>query len=245
MRRRRPVLGFTPFSELSHHKKRDLYISLRQKIANNKHRYNSDKFLSDIVLDEAGRPPLFNQLATLTFLGMDGETIWNATLRSAWQEYWDDIGELASQEAHACEDATKPIGAVPEKFNIREWLIPTYDASGRKTGYTMREDEPQTIYGGLTRGDFMRQYEEELIIKDSGTTAPIYESFRIEPGFEYGIGLYAVMDVEEVNPRAIDAMIDRFRALGEKPWKADAPVPFDRLPKKTLLALASELPPRK
>jgi hypothetical protein len=89
-----------------------------------------------------------------------------------------------------------------------------------------------------TRGQFTQEYESELIHNDRGSVAPVFEEFRIEPGFEYGIGLYATMDAPTITVDALESMIAKFRAMGEKPWKSEAPVPHERLPRDTFINLA-------
>lgn len=222
-----------PFSELSRHKQRDLYIRLRGQIKNHKKKY-SEHFLSRHVLDEPNRPALFDQDADFYFLGLDGHTIWNAFLSSANHEYWRLIDELASQKSE--ELLPSP------DYNIKDMFIPIYDASGRLAHYTMRENEPQTHpeFGGKTRSKFESDYAQKLIREDTGNIIPIYEEFRIEPGFKYGVGLYITIDAPTINIEVFETAIARFRALGEKPWKSSTPVPHAHLPKDTFANLAAE-----
>jgi hypothetical protein len=220
-----------PFSELSRHKQRDLYIRLRGKINHSKNRY-SKNFLSTIVLDEPNRPALFDQYATFYFLGLDGHTIWSTYLFSANREYWHSIDELASQKASELR---------PERdFKFKDWLIPVYDANGKKTHAVMREQKPHPEFGNKTRSQFTDEYAGKLIREDTGKTAPVYEEFRIEPGFEYGVGLYITIDAPTINIDTIETAIARFRALGETPWKSSMPVPHAHLPKDTFANLAAE-----
>lgn len=70
----------------------------------------------------------------------------------------------------------------------------------------MAEQKTHEEFGNNTRSEFKKSYESELIQKDTGDTAPIYEYFRIDKKYAYGIGLYAVIDVPEIN-----AEVDRSR----------------------------------
>lgn len=219
------------FSELSQHKKRDLYIRLRGKINHPKNRY-SKNFLSTIVLDEPNRPALFDRNATFYFLGLDGHTIWNAYLFSASDRYWHEISDLACKKA----DELRP----ERDFRFKDLLIPVYDADGKKSGYTMREQKSHHEFGNKTRREFTGEYEAQLIREDTGHTVQVYEEFRIEKGFEYGVGLYITLDAPTINIEAIETAIARFRALGEKPWKSSTPVPHAHLPKKTFEVLFRE-----
>lgn len=220
-----------PFSELSRHKQRDLYIRLRGKINHSKNRYSKD-FLSTIVLDEPDRPALFDRNATFYFLGLDGHTIWNTYLFSASDRYWHEISDLASQKA----DELRP----ERDFSFKDWLIPVYDANGKKNGYAFREEESHPEFSNETRREFTDKFAAQLIREDTGNTAPVYEEFRIEQGFEYGVGLYITIDAPTINIEAIETAIARFRALGEKPWKSSTPVPHAHLPKKTFEVLFTE-----
>jgi hypothetical protein len=224
-----------PFSELSRHKQRDLYIRVRGKIKNHKKKY-SEHFLSTTVLDEPGRPAFFDQYATFHFLGLDGHTIWNTYLFSANHRYWSEIGDLASQKANELLPA-RPV----RDFKVKDMFIPIYDASGRLDHYVMRKDEEHAELGGKTRNEFTREYESQLIQEDTGNTAPVYEEFRIEPGFEYGIGLYMTVDAPTITIEVMEAAIAKFRANGEKPWKSNTPVPHAHLPKDTFEALATAM----
>lgn len=220
-----------PFSELSQHKKRDLYIRLRGKINHPKNRY-SKNFLSTIVLDEPNRPALFDRNATFYFLGLDGHTIWNAYLFSASDRYWHEISDLASKKANELR---------PERdFSFKDLMIPVYDANGKKDGYTIREQKSHPEFGNKTRREFIDEYTAKLIREDTGHTVEVYEEFRIEQGFEYGVGLYITLDEPTINIEAIETAIARFRALGEKPWKSSTPVPHSHLPKKTFEVLFKE-----
>lgn len=230
---------FTPFSELPRSKQCDEYLNLHAKIKKHQDQ-NGPNFWCDCKLHEEDRPALYDQIMQFQFLGNDGYTIWNAILSTAARDYWERISELACDAADAAltpEDKAKH----NEFMKDRNWLTPNYSAQGRVLNYSMRKEEPYASHGTRTRHDWMAEYEENLIKNDTGTTAPVYESFHIDPEFEYGIGLYTVMDVDTINATTIETMIAKFRAIGEKDWQADTPVPHARLPKKTFDALCREI----
>ncbi len=128
----------------------------------------------------------------------------------------------------------------PERdSSFKDWLIPIYDANGKKDGYVMREQEPRPEFRNKTRWQFQEEYAEKLIHEDTGNTAPVYEEFRIEPGFEYGVGLYITIDAPTINVETIETAIARFRALGEKSWKSNTPIPHTNLPKNTFKSLVA------
>jgi hypothetical protein len=198
---RKKFLDFTPFSKLSRHKQRDEFIKLRQKIKNKKH---GENFYGWSPLAEPGRPALYNQEVQIYFLGLDGRTIWNAYVFTAAYAYWGNISEIASNKAWEL---------APEKNRrLLDDLIPQYDSSGRLKHYIMKEELPHPALGNKTRGEFMQEYESELIRHDTGEIAPVFEEFRIEPGFEYGIGLYATIDVPTITVDALESMKYSFTA---------------------------------
>jgi hypothetical protein len=220
---------FTPFAQWSRHKQRDQYIRLRGKIKKTKHEYG-ENFTSNLVLNEPDRPLFYNQWFDFYFLGLDGHTIWNAVLCTANEVYWDEIGELSSAHANSLQPY--------EEFSLTDLLVPVYDQHGRKKHYVMAEQKVYAEFGNQTRRAFMAQYESALIQKDTGDTAPVYECFRIDRKYAYGIGLYAVIDVPAINAEVIEAMIAKFRAIGEKEWQSDTPVPRDHLPRDTFSVIA-------
>lgn len=225
---RKNFLNFTSFSELSRHKQRDEFIKLRQKIKNKRH---GETFYGWSPMMEPGRPALYNQEVQIYFLGLDGHTIWNAYVFTAAYAYWGNISEIASNKAWEL---------APERNRrILDDLIPQYDASGRLKHYLMKEESPHPALGNRTRSDFLREYESQLISNDTGNTAPVFEEFRIEPGFEYGIGLYATIDVPTITVGVLEFMIAKFRAMGETSWKSETPVPYERLPRDTFHRLVN------
>ncbi len=221
------------FAELSRHKQRDLYVRLRTKIRSGKSRYG-EHFTSHCVLNEPGRPALYNQWFDFYFLSLDGHTIWNAVLYTASNLYWDKIAELAREKAESL--------APSPDFDLKTWLIPEYDAHGRLKGYSMREEEPEDVFGGKTRCEFRREYASNIIQRDTGDMAPIFESFEIREGYRYGVGLFVVVDAPYIDAGVIEAAIARFRALGEKEWKSTTPVPRTKLPLGSFENLAQKNP---
>jgi hypothetical protein len=226
---------FLPFSKLSRHKQRDLYVRLRTKINRTALHYGQN-FTSHLLLNEPGRPALYNQWFDFYFLGLDGVTIWNAALCTASQAYWDAISDLVFAEA----DRLCPKNH--EDFNFKNLFIPVYDeVTGKILHYLMREPEIKAELGNRTLSQFVEDYSAKLIREDSGEAAPIFESFQIDKGYQYGVGLLAVMDTPEINAEAIETMIEKFRAIGEQNWENSTPVVRSKLPNDTFSALAKKL----
>lgn len=70
---------FTPFVALSRHRQRDAFVRLRRRIVRDTPIYGR-LFTSPLVLDEPGRPDIYRQWFDVLFLGLDGRSIWNATI---------------------------------------------------------------------------------------------------------------------------------------------------------------------
>ena len=98
--------------------------------------------------------------------------------------------------------------------------------------YTMPKPTEQAYdcFGGLT----VREYEEKTELEIIENEPPaIHESFETDPSYEYGIGLRAIVQADEINREVIDSTIDRFREVGETDWKSERPVPREVLPFET------------
>jgi hypothetical protein len=223
----------TPFSKLPRHKKKDLYFRLKKKIEKTKSSYGQN-FTSHLLLNEKDRPTIFNQWFDFYFLGLDGETIWNTVIYTANQAYWDAINDLAFKEADRLCPSDK-------NFNIDDFLIPVYDKQiGKKLHYIMKEQEIEPKLNNLTHSEFVENYSIKLIHEDKGNTTPIFESFKINKHYRYGIGLYAIVDVPEINAETIETMIAKFRSIGEKNWVNPTPVDRSRLPNDTFKVFAKK-----
>jgi len=229
-----PRKKFTPFSKLSLHKKRDLYVRLRNKIKQRAQDYGQN-FTSHLVLNEPGRPSIFNQWFDFYFLGLDGVTIWNTVLYTASEAYWNAIKDLAFEESYRICPENK------DDTDLGRLFIPVYDeVTGKKLHYIMREPAVKPALGSRTRSQFVEDYGSKLIHEDTGDTAPVFESFTIDASYRYGIGLVAIVDALEINAETIESMIEKFRSIGEQNWKNPTPVDRSRLPADTFKALAKQ-----
>lgn len=210
-------------------------MRLRGKIKKTASDYGQN-FTSRLILNESERPTLFNQWFDFYFLGLDGITIWNAVLYTANQAYWNAIRDLAFEESYRlCPKEN-------DDFGLDKFLIPVYDkVTGKKLHYIMRESETIPELGNRTRSQFVSDYSSKLIHKDAGKTAPIFESFETDTSYRYGIGLYAIVDAPEINAEAIEAMIAKFRSVGERDWENHNPIDRSRLPTDTFEVLAKNI----
>ncbi|SEP38431.1 hypothetical protein [Nitrosovibrio sp. Nv6] len=223
--KKRGLFNFTPFAELPRRRRRDLYVSLRWRIMQEGSKYGG-KFTSDLVLDEPGRPKLYKQWFEVYFLGTDGVTIWNATIFTATYEFWNKTRSVASERAFSLlsEKQQKQEGRL-------EWEGPFRSKDGEK--YYMMAERPKQAYdcfGGLTLREYQSKREMEIIENEPPA---IYESFECDGNYEYGIGLRAVVQADEINREVIDTTIDRFREVGEADWQSGQPVQREVLPFET------------
>lgn len=219
------MLGrFMPFTQLPRGKRRDRYISLRWRIRREASTYGG-KFTSDLVLDEPGRPKLYNQWFHFYFLGKDGVTIWNTYISTAAFEFWKETSSLASERAISLLTAEQR-----EQECGMEFSEPFF-RNGEKC-YTLEERKQQgyDCFGGLTLNEYTKKCELEIIENDP---PEIFESFRMDRSFRYGTGLYAVVSVEEIDRGVIEKTIERFYETGENNWQSSQAVPRETLPRET------------
>lgn len=213
-----------PFITLSQHKRRDKVIRLKGRIKRDAGEYGG-LFTSHLILDEPDRPDLYNQWFDFIFLGQDRFTIWNAVIITARQSAWYAAHGLAYKRMKSM--------MTPEEKSAWENL-PMFGPSevsstGKVLSYTLTKQKEMRFksFGDLS---FYEQWEklESEIIRDEPPT--IYESFRLDRSYAYGIGLHIVLDVDVIDRVTIEQAIAKFREIGETDWQATNPVPRERLP---------------
>jgi hypothetical protein len=209
-----------PYCRLSRRKRRDCFIRLRQKIRNEVSVYGG-QFTSHHVLDEPGRPALFNQWADFTFLGSDGLTIWNTAIVTARREFWDICDEMAHKRTWEMLTPEEQSAEAEMKFEPLWYkgkrmyrLLPTPEITYEK-------------FSGLTYRGYWEKLTEAIIEKEP---PEVFESFTTDRTYRYGIGLNMVIHVDEINRATIEEAIHRFRTIGETNWRAAKPVPREELP---------------
>jgi hypothetical protein len=223
MKKRGPF-NFTPFAQLPRRQRRNLYVSLGWTIKQDASKYGG-KFTTHLMLDEPGRPKLYKQSFDVCFLGTDGVTIWNAAIFTAIYQFWSKTRSMALERAFSL------LSKEQQKQEGLELEGPFRIEDGEKY-YTMAERPKQAYdcFGGLT----LREYEEKTELEIIKNEPPaIYEAFETDPSYEYGIGLRAVVQADEINRKVIDTTIERFRQVGETGWKSEQPVPREILPFET------------
>ncbi|MGZ8233638.1 hypothetical protein [Methylobacter tundripaludum] len=213
-----------PFATLSQHKCRDEVIRLKERIKRGSNEYGG-MFTSHLVLDEPGRPDLYNQWFDFLFLGQDRFTIWNAAIITAQQAAWDAAHGLAYERMIAM--------MTPEEQsawdNLELFEPAEVSSTGKVLSYTLTKRKAMRFksFGDLSFYEQWEKLESEIIRNEPPT---IYESFRVDRSYAYGIGLYIVLDVDVIDRAAIEQAITKFREIGETDWQATHSVPREHLP---------------
>jgi len=212
-----------PYVSLSRRKQRDGFIRLRQKIRNDASVYGG-QFTSNHVLNEPGRPALYNQWADAYFLGSDGLTIWNATIITAVQQFWDVVEDRS--HALAWEMLTPEEQSAEAEITFK----PVW-SHGRRM-YQMLEKQKRVYdkFNGLTYHEYQDKLTDEIILREPPV---IFESFTTDRSYCYGIGLHVVIHVDEINQATIEEAIRRFHEKGEADWRAVEPVSRGELPQES------------
>jgi len=220
---RRFTKKHSPFMTLPRHKRSDEVIYLKGQIKRNADEYGG-LFTSHLVLDEPGRPDLYNQWFDFYFPGLDRFTIWNTTIVTARKAFWDAAHELAYQRTAAMLTPEEHAAETMMEFEPEE-----VSNTGKILSYRLieRNELEYVQFGGLTFAEQWTKLESEIVREAPPT---IHESFRLDQRYAYGIGLHIVLDVDVIDRIAIEQAITQFREMGEIDWQAANPVMSERLP---------------
>ncbi|QRZ12840.1 hypothetical protein JWJ88_09560 [Paracoccus methylovorus] len=213
-----------PFGELSRRRQRDAFVQLRWRIVRDTPRYGG-MFTSHQLLDEPGRPDIYNQWFDFLFLGMDGHTIWNAEIITGQMAFWDQVSELAWEQTQSLLTEAE----FEAEFRWKTVQVPS--VRGQKM-HRVIFPEPRRYVSldGLT----VREHQERTasqILKDS--PPDIYESFEIDRSYSYGVGLHMVVDAPVIDQGIIERAVHTFRDRGEGEWVSTVPIPRNHLPMQT------------
>lgn len=195
------------FVVLPRHRRSDEVIRLKGKIRRDADLYGG-RFTSHHVLNEPGRPDLYNQWVDFYFVGSNRFTIWNTEIVTARRAFWDAANSLTHDRADAL--------ITPEEREAEaklEFEPASYSRTGKVLTYQMVKREPVHYkqFGGMTLFEKWEALEAEIVRNEPPT---VFESFSLDRSYAYGIEL----------------AIDRFLAVGETDWRAAEPVPRERLP---------------
>jgi hypothetical protein len=208
-----------PFISLPRHKRNDAFIKLQGEIKRETESYGG-MFTSPLVLDESRESQWFD----FYFLGLDKFTIWNATIITAKQALQDAAEDIAYTQAMAMMTPEE----LEAECKIESEPADRCSKTGKILTYRMILPEPKRYaqFGGLTFSEQTQKLESEII---ENTPPTVYEFFKADFSYSYGIGLNIVLDVETINRKAIEQAIMKFRELGEKDWQAADCVPVEKL----------------
>lgn len=197
-------------------------MRLRNEIARTRADYGG-LFTSHQMLDEPERPDVYNQWLDFVFPGLDKFTLWNATILTASAAFWDAVENLALERTREL---------LPDRsFDIKEMLVPCeWSPTGKVKAYRMKEPPRFDELGGLTRWEYAERLATDIIRNEP---PEVYEEFRTDGSYAYGIGLDIVIDAKRVDREVVELAIRRFRDLGEEAWRSPSPVPRDHLPMMT------------
>ena len=212
-----------PFITLPRHRRSDEVIRLKGEIRRDADLYGG-RFTSHHVLNEPGRPDLYNQWVDFYFVGSNRFTIWNAEIVTARRAFWDAANSLAYDRTDALVTPEER-----EADSRLEFEPASRSRTGKVLTYQMVKREPARYaqFGGMTFFEKWEALEAEIVRNEPPT---VFESFSLDRSYAYGIGLRIVLDTEVIDRAAIELAIDRFQTVGEAEWRAAEPVPRARLP---------------
>lgn len=216
-----------PFGTLSRRDRRDAVVCLKTNIRRLAPVYGG-LFTSRHVLDEEGRPNLYQQWFDCYFPSvLDPRVLWNASIFASAREFWHLVSERATERAEAM--MTKDELSLAYKVD----LVPAErEVNGKIRSYKMQRPEPVHYdkLNGMTFREYREWLEGEIIRNDP---PEVFESFSLDRGYEYGIGLRITADAPVINRASIEEVIRRFRERGEVAWRSPTPIPRERLPMVT------------
>lgn len=211
-----------PFTNLSSHKKRDLFVRMRWQIKRDTQIFGG-MFTSYHYIPEPGSRI---QDADFSFCGTDGLTIWKASIMTATQAFLWAVRDMAFARADGM--------LTPEERHIENG-VQCWELSGENGVKCLGMGDEKGIayekFGNLSYFDYVDKLEDE-IIRDNPPA--VYESFSTDFSYQHGIGLKIVISADEINRFTIEEAIRHFQKLGERNWRSGSPVPVDTLPKSAV-----------
>jgi hypothetical protein len=176
------------------------------------------------VLDDPDECFPCGQWADFVFLGLDGTTIWNATIQTCSMRFWD----MAENEALETAEKLSPQEDTDERHDgffaarkvVRNGMIL----------YEQIPQEPKTYeyFNNKTWFEFICATEDELC---KTRNYPVCEEFEIRRDYAYGVGLVMTVDEAVIDTAAIERAILRFQLNSESDWCSE-PIARDRLPRE-------------
>lgn len=218
MQRRRRK--YPRFVDLSRRRQRDAYIRLRWRILQQVPE-NGGMFSCPLPLGVPNGPDAPGQWFDFQFLGLDGRTIWDATILTAQQATRDQVSDLVWRRARDMLTEAEQ----EYEFHLRREVH--HDADGRKYYESIRsKPHGHDAFGGLTFNEYRRKAEADMLRNDPPV---IRESYHLDPSYRYGIGLDMVVNAPEITREVIEDAIRHFREIGERDWESPSLVPREHM----------------
>ena len=163
-----------PFVTLPRHKRSHEVIRLKGKMRRDAAEYGG-RFTSRLVLNEPGRPDLYNQWFDFYFPGTDRFTIWNASFVTARKAFWDKAHDLAHTRVGAMLTPEER-----EENSNWEFVPAQRSSTGKILTYKLAEREEMRFeqFGGLTFHEQWRKLEFATSIEGERLLAALR---RIDP----------------------------------------------------------------
>ena len=211
MPRRYHTRKHLPFVELPRHKRRDAVIQLGWKIANQAEGY---PFWTDHLLVDPEDPQRIHHWIDVYFLGADRFTFWNATIVTLQLAQQDELHDRSFKLAYDQLSAEE----IKREFAIETISVPrTRPGQVRSRLWIQQPKQCYPQFEGRTFHVECERLEAQLLAIDPPY---IRESFAIDRGYAYGVGLDAVVDEPTLDRAAVERCIQRFRDLGERNWSS-------------------------
>lgn len=198
------------FVDLPRHKRRSAVVRLGWQIAR---RTDGAEFWADHLLEDPDEPHHIHRWVDVTFLSADRFTLWNAEFITTQMAVEDAVHARAFSETEALLSAEE--SEIEFKW---EWKSVPLKHPGdlRAKELVQRPDRHYSQFEGRT----FHQECERLEALYLATDPPVItESFAIDRGYAYGIGLHAVVAEANLDRAAIERTIQRFRDSGECAWQ--------------------------
>jgi hypothetical protein len=213
---------YKKFINLSKKIRKDKVFQLKNKIKNCKENCSS-KFYTHLMLAEPDRNPEFNQWFDIYFPSKKRkDIIWNACITTTRQELWDTVSNMAFEEE-------SNILTLEERINSIKMVSKpaSYDKKGKILTYSVEFITPTfEKLGGLTSIEYRENLEREII---STKPPKVYEYFKIQKNYAYGIGLHMVIDVPYLTKENMEEAVEKFFSIGERNWISKTSASEDNL----------------
>ncbi len=198
------------FGTLSHKRRHDAWISVKNQIRKVAPEMGGRFFTHDLIHGRSG-------WIDLLFLGKQAPVYYNVTLETAVEAYKEAVWDRAWAASYELSPLDEPLVLrfVPDP-ETGDFRLP------------LQESRTHKEFGGLTRMDWTRQQVKS--IADSGEVG-VQVGWTLLPEYRDGIGLSVTLDVPAITTEVIHDFMDRFLA-NPVDWREEEPRSFkyDQIP---------------